>query len=409
MKQHQYPGLKLIATDNRQQYARRIADCYLGERSFILLPPKRDPLIQQAAASVLAGWRKPAAEPWFMVPTGGTTGAPRFVVHTPATLGSAAQGYVLRFSGPESPLLTGLTALVLPLYHVGGLLAFVRSMMHELGNRLCDYHLWFASSPRDLPPAGATVSLVPAMLHRIRAEGSDALINALRSCRMIMVGGAHLPAPLADWARSERLPLAPSYGLSETAAAVSVLDPRAFLGGDTSCGRPLSGVRLSFDDQQVLTVEAPSVALGYADALLANQPSPGFGCGPKLRRFTTADRGQLDARGHLHVLGRIDRVVNSGGRKIDATQIEQALLSLPAVGDVIVGGIPDERWGESVVVWYCGTHGQPPPTDSMLRDHLAPLLPDWALPKRWVPCPTVPRTPAGKPDWSALRALATSA
>lgn len=138
----------------------------------------------------------------------------------------------------------------LPLQHVSGLMPLVRA--RRWGSEL----RWLAPvlmRQPDLLPAHCPLpddrpvllSLVPTQLARLLASPRG--IAWLARCAVIWVGGAALPVPLADAARRARLPLAPCYGATETAAMVCTLPPERFLAGEIGCGDPLGDVGLRLD------------------------------------------------------------------------------------------------------------------------------------------------------------------
>ncbi|MFN5695969.1 MAG: AMP-binding protein, partial [Cyanobacteriota bacterium] len=123
----------------------------------------------------------------------------------------------------------------LPLHHVSGLMPLVRSRCWGAALRRLSPEL--LRQPADLPGAcplpedsPVLLSLVPTQLRRLMA--SAAATDWLRRCAVIWVGGAALPAELAREARRQRLPLAPCYGATETAAMVCALPPARFLAGE---------------------------------------------------------------------------------------------------------------------------------------------------------------------------------
>jgi fatty-acyl-CoA synthase len=104
--------------------------------------------------------------------------------------------------------------------------------------------------------------------------------------------------------------------------------------------------------------------------------------------------------------------INSGGEKIFAEEVEQALKRHPAVYDVLVTGTPSERWGEQVTAVVALRPGATV-TDEELRDAAGAELARYKLPRAFVFVETVKRAPTGKPDYAwakdtATRALAPS-
>lgn len=100
------------------------------------------------------------------------------------------------------------------------------------------------------------------------------------------------------------------------------------------------------------------------------------------------------------VLGRLDRGIISGGEKVDPSEVEAAIASVPGIEEVAVTGLPDQEWGQVVAVAYAG---EILPED--LRRRLKDRLPVYAVPKKWLQVEALPRTELGKIDIAALAAL----
>src|SRR5581483_5045622 len=105
--------------------------------------------------------------------------------------------------------------------------------------------------------------------------------------------------------------------------------------------------------------------------------------------FSTQDAGQIDSRGHLHVLGRRDAVIITGGKKVQPADVEAALRASGEFDDVAVIGVPDREWGEIVVACYAAR--RPPDLARAVRGLAA-----HQQPKRFVPLTPWPRTAQGK-------------
>ena len=264
------------------------------------------------------------------------------------------------FGGGDSWLLS------LPLHHVGGLSIVFRA--------LCTGGTVLISADLARLDQAAFASLVPTQLSRLSNPGN---------VRALIVGGGSIPADLADRVRS--WPVVRTYGMTET-AAVAASAPLT-----DGLGRlyPLPGL-LFRERGGVLEVKGPQVSPGYAGDV---RPDPWF---------TTADRGAVRTDGSIEVFGRLDRVVNSGGEKIDAAAVEEALAANGA-GEVGVAGLPDSEWGEIVVAAYTGDV-EAERLRQAVRDSLGPE----AVPRRLRRLAALPRTDLGKIDYPALvRILAT--
>jgi O-succinylbenzoic acid--CoA ligase len=186
-------------------------------------------------------------------------------------------------------------------------------------------------------------------------------------------------------AAAARLPVALSYGMTETAAMVTALRPAEFLAGTRSSGAALPHMHVSTDAGGVLRVAGDSVFRGYwpewNDA----------------REFITEDLARIDERDHVHVLGRRDAAIITGGEKVRPADVEAALRASGEFSDVAVIGVPDAEWGEIVVACYPA--GARPPD----RVKACAALAGPARPKRFVAVADWPRNAQGKINRVALR------
>jgi fatty-acyl-CoA synthase len=107
------------------------------------------------------------------------------------------------------------------------------------------------------------------------------------------------------------------------------------------------------------------------------------------------------------VLGRGAATINTGGHKVQAEEVEQALRTHPAVRDVIVIGVPDERFGERVAAIVSPRHDARPTLDSVRRHCRARLAP-YKVPRHLIVVEEVARSLAGKPDYAWARRIASS-
>lgn len=322
---------------------------------------------------------------WLMIPTGGSSGELKFARHDQDTLSSAVKGFQGAF-GLERVNAVGL----LPLHHVSGLMAWLRTVL--TGGEYV-HLIWKEIERQALPPLpdkpeGWVISLVPTQLDRLlrRAEA----VQWLREFRLIFLGGGPAWPDLLDRAVQARLAVCPSYGMTETAAMVSALSPSELMVGVRSSGRPLPHVRIDVNEEGTIAVAGPSLFRGYY---------------PEWRqegeRFETTDRGRWDVEGGLHVLGRRDGAIVSGGEKVHPSDVE-LVLRTAGYGQVVVLGMPDPEWGQMVVAAHPAGHDLH--QDSLtrfLRTQLSPAK----RPKRYVALETWPMSAAGKVNRSEVARL----
>lgn len=332
---------------------------------------------QQAVSSL-----SNASIPQILIPTSGTTGSPRFVLHTWNTLSTAAQGFLNHFQTARAS-----ACCVLPLYHVSGLMQVIRAWLS--GGRLLiqPFKALLAGEIALQPDTNWFISLVPTQLQRLIESGHQ---DWLAQFRAVLVGGA--PAWPSLLTAACDLPLALTYGMSETAAQVATLLPEEFAAGHRSSGRVLphadiqivseSGALLPAGQMGQIIVQTPALALGS------------LGGAPFSDRFITDDVGYLDPAGYLQVRGRRSQKIITGGENVFPTEVEAALLATGQVADVCVIGLPDPEWGQAVTAVYVPSREQVTPT--MLKQRISGQLSAYKCPKRWVAVEQLPRNAQGK-------------
>ncbi|MBE9177247.1 2-succinylbenzoate--CoA ligase [Oculatella sp. LEGE 06141] len=357
----------------------------------------RSPWLPDGAAQVAAKpLPSPPARGWIMIPTGGSSGQIRFAIHTLETLMAAVQGFQSYFQVKQID-----SCCVLPMYHVSGLMQFLRSLLS--GGRLAvvPFKSIEAGMLPELDPASYFLSLVPTQLQRL-LQSVD-LRTWLAQFQTVMLGGAPAWSELLDWARQHSIRLAPTYGMTETAAQIATLKPEAFLQGQTGCGQVLPHAQVTIQDTRHrlllpncpgrITIRATSLMLGYYPVTVA--PSD---------RFQPEDMGVLDDNGNLTVLGRCNTTIISGGENVFPAEVEAVIRATRLVLDVCVVGLADRTWGEAVVAVYVpdGSHVLP----SDLRSAIAEKLSKYKQPKHWIALDCLPRNAQGKINLPQLRAIA---
>jgi malonyl-CoA/methylmalonyl-CoA synthetase len=290
-----------------------------------------------------------------IVYSSGTTARPKGVVHTHANV--AAQ--VASLSSAWAWTADDRTLLVLPLHHVHGLINVLCSAMGA--GACCEMPPRFdaASTWARLASGEITVfTAVPTIYHRLIAawdaapEGLRRVWSAGARCaRLMMSGSAALPtAMLGRWQEITGQVLLERYGLTEAGMVLSnPLDGERRPG---HVGLPLPGVEVRLTDEQGSVVPA-----GEAGEVEVRGPGVflEYWRQPDLTRaafhdgwFRTGDVAVLED-GSYRLLGRLSvDIIKSGGDKISALEIEDALRSHPAVADCAVVGAPDAQWGERV-------------------------------------------------------------
>nr|WP_268778120.1 o-succinylbenzoate--CoA ligase [Mycolicibacterium malmesburyense]CRL71158.1 O-succinylbenzoic acid--CoA ligase [Mycolicibacterium malmesburyense] len=319
-----------------------------------------------------------------VVPTSGTTGAPKGALLTAAALTAGAEATHRRLGGPGSWL------LALAAHHIAGLQVLVRSVVADT----TPVALAPTFEPSELPSAIEALgsgrrytSLVAVQLDKVlrdeRAAGALATLDA------VLIGGGPMPAGLAERAAAAGVSVVRTYGMSETA------------GGCVYDGVPLDGVRVRIVDGGRIVLGGPTIAKGYRNPADPDPfAEPGW--------FRTDDVGAFDARGRLTVLGRVDDAISTGGLTVMPQVVESALATHDAVAECAVFGVPDERLGQRVVAAVVLTAGRAAPALAELREHVVGSLDATAAPREYHVVDELPRRGIGKIDRRALAARFTT-
>ncbi len=303
-----------------------------------------------------------AAGDALVVPTSGSTGAPKGVVLAFDALAAHARAVHARLEVRADDRWLAC----LPLAHVGGLGVVVRAVLDEVGLEVHDgFDLAAVAAARQ---AGATLtSLVPTALDRVGADG----------WRWVVLGGS------ADTVATRPDNVVRTYGMTESG------------GGVVYDGLPLDGVEVRVDEGEVW-LRSPTLARGVRqiDGSVIDRRVDGW--------LATGDGGSIADDGTVHVAGRVDDLIVTGGENVWPDPLERALATHPAVAEVAVAGRPDAEWGQVVVAWVVPVDRSAPPLLDALRDHVAEVLPRHAAPRRLVVVDGLARTPLGKVVRSAL-------
>jgi len=285
--------------------------------------------------------------------TSGTTGLPKGVCHTNRTwnlLARAGRDAEWGDYGAET-----VTFVCMPLFHVAGFNLLCLTLAGG-GTAVITRKMDVAEILYAVPGYRVTDTLfVPAMIAAILAH-PDAAATDFSSLRFICYGAAPIADELLQRARALfGCGFIHLYGLTENLGAATFLPSamhRAELGKLRSCGRPYATAALKIVDES--GAQLPPGAVGEI-LIRCDWIMRGYWRNPAATAeavrdgwLHSGDAGYLDADGYLYIHDRIKDMIVSGGENVYPAEVENALLGHPAVADVAVIGVPDERWGEAV-------------------------------------------------------------
>ncbi len=351
-----------------------------------------------------------------MIPTGGSSGQIKFAIHTWETLMASVQGFTEYF------LLNQVNSFcVLPLYHVSGLMQFLRSFTTGGKLAILPFKEVESSKIYNIQPSEFFISLVPTQLQRLLQNPQ--LTEWLSKFETVLLGGAPAWNELLEKARYHKIRLAPTYGMTETASQIATLKPDDFLSGKVNSGKILPHARVTICncDGEILKtnqignirIQSQSLFIGYYVSYLASKDktepiNSTFPANPEnqnlLKYLQVDDLGFLDQQGYLIIVGRSSDKIITGGENVHAIEIESAIRATEMVVDVYVIGVPDKSWGQAVTAIYIPKNSNTSTLEikSLLKDKLS----KFKIPKHWIPIPTLPRNPQGKINRQQLQQIA---
>ena len=326
----------------------------------------------------------PYEDRWYYY-TSGTTAEPKGAKHSDATLIAASRSFVDALSITRDDRV----ALLLPLTHIGGIVHVIATLL--TGSPMITSSIFDPNStPRLLSEQRATT--LPGSVPFVNAyfafaDAHPELEPLFPHARLMTHGGSPKPPELHYRAKARfgTAGILSGYGMTECPHSVWNRPDDDDDDLATSEGRPTLGVELRVVDLDGVVVGAgqegevrlrgPQLMSGYVDATL---DAAAF---DELGFLRSGDLGVLDARGHLHITGRLKDIIIRNMENISALEVENLLYTHRKVKEAAVIGVPDELTGERVCAVVVAREIDDPPTLAELCAHLL----DSGLSKRKLP------------------------
>ena len=347
--------------------------------------------------------------------TSGSAGAPKAVELSVAAFRASAEASAKNLGGyPDDRWL-----LALPFAHIGGLSILTRCLL--------------ARRPVVVPEPSPTQGFSPDLVIQAIERDRVTLVSFVPAqlallldrvprwvpppwLRAILLGGAAVSRALRDRAVDRGCPILASYGLTEACSQLTTQRPGSWSSEECSgpsasarrpaepsssfgldCGEPLPGVELRIVEGAI-EVRSPTLMTRYLSSDAPPSPIDAEGW------LSTGDLGFLDLAGRLHVTGRADELIVTGGEKVAPLEVERLLESCPSVAAACVFGIPHPIWGSVVAAALV-----PRPGASVRIEELQALLAQRLSPAkrpRWLAILSeLPAGGSGKVDRQAVASL----
>ncbi len=332
-----------------------------------------------------------------IVYTSGTTAAPKGAMMTHRAMLTQYYSCIYNFEFHR----TDRALAALPLYHTAQMHAFTMPQM------LTGAHTTLIEAPvpdqvlRLIEAERITAFFAPPTVWISLLRHPGFAVRDLSSLAKVQYGASIMPVPVLLELR-QRLPgVRPyhAYGQTEIAPCATILWPEEHDARPASCGRPVLNVETRVVDPEMNDVppgthgeivhRSPQLLTGYWDK--PEETAEAFAGG----WFHSGDVGYFDAEGYLYIVDRIRDVINTGGVLVASREVEEVLFTHPAVSEVAVVGLPDDKWIEAVTAFVTLRQGHEVDEAALVahaREHLA----GYKLPKKVVFVDHLPRNTAGK-------------
>ncbi len=329
--------------------------------------------------------------------TSGTTSRPKIVPLTGANLCASARNIAAWLPlGPGDRCLN-----IMPLFHIHGLMAGVLASLYAGAAVICTpgfNALRFFARLDDLEPSWFTA--VPTMHQAILARaGRNAEIVARRPLRLLRSSSSSLPAPvMKELEATFDAPVVESYGMTEAAHQMSSnpMPPGVRRPGSVGLA---AGPEIAIMDAAgrlqdpgttgEVVIRGDNVTRGYENNPEANAAAFSDGW------FRTGDQGVIDTAGYLTLTGRLKEIINRGGEKISPREVDDVLMTHPAVAQAVAFAVPHPKLGEdvaAVIVLRDGAEAE----ERELRAFAGESLADFKVPRTILIRDEIPKGATGK-------------
>ena len=328
----------------------------------------------------------------FIMYTSGTTGLPKGVVHTHESISWAALSWATTMDIRYQDRML----LPLPMFHVAALTAvmtcFLRGGTIVSMPAFDPMTVWQLIREERVNLGGA----VPAILNFMRQVPDFETFDS-PDLRCFITGAAPMPKALIELYNQKNLQVIQGYALTETGGGGSFLLSEYALSKVGSAGTAAMFTELAVRDEKgsiaqsgtgEVVIRAPFLMKEYWNRPDATEEAFVDGW------FRTGDIAEIDEEGFVFIKDRIKDMIISGGENIYPAEIENVIIGHPAVGEVAVIGLPDEKWGEIACAVVVAPAEQV--SEEEIIQWCADKLSRYKLPKRVVYIDVLPRNPAGK-------------
>lgn len=366
---------------------------------------------QQALLHQKGVWNFPIPEeqdPVFILYTSGTTGLPKGALYTRKMLfWNSINTAMSLIVNTESRTLN-----VMPPFHTGGWNVLLTPFLHHGAYTVLLNKFEPGTVLRLMQEEKVTLFMaVPTMLQML-VKHPDFERASFPNLHYLIVGGEPMPIPLIETWNNKGVPVRQGYGMTEVGPNLTSLHQDDAIRKKGSIGFPNFYV-----SAKIVNEQGKELPAGQAGELWIKGPmvTPGYWNQPDAAKvafsedgewFKTGDMVVRDNEQYLYVVDRIKNMYISGGENVYPAEIERVLIQSPAIAEVAVVGMPDDKWGESGCAFLVAKAGMEPPSLEALQELCKMQLAKFKVPKKAIWLEALPKTDSGKINRQRLKLLA---
>lgn len=383
-----------LAVQAARTYDAAVAECYLDKTGEVVLDVKETGKLSGRGNRALE--QAQPEDTALVLHTSGTTGRPKAVPlshrNLTRTMSNVQHTYQL------SP--ADRTMLVMPLFHVHGLLAGFLAPLASGGSVIVPPGFSASTFWTDFVTHKANWYTAVPTMHQILLKTPSAWPKPLPKIRFIRSCSSPLsPKVFHELEKAFDAPVLEAYAMTEAAHQMTSnpLPPAQRKPGSVGLGQgvevkilDLAGDEVPQGKEAEICIRGPNVTKGYLNNDKANRESftkGGF--------FRTGDQGKLDADGYVIITGRIKELINKGGEKISPIELDNVLAQHPAVSEAVSFAMEDEMYGQDVGVAIVLKDGQTL-TEEELKAFMRERVAKFKVPRRVFFAELMPKTATGK-------------
>ncbi|WP_163853556.1 class I adenylate-forming enzyme family protein [Paenibacillus elgii] len=338
-----------------------------------------------------------ASESCMMIYSGGTTGKPKGVVLSHQSVLWNMLNTIVSWNLTASDV----TVTSLPLFHTGGINALCLPILYAGGTVVVSKESRAEPLMELIQRYACTIVLMVPTMYRMMIDLPAFAHAQFPHVHTFLSGGAPCPIAIYEAFESKGLTFKEGYGLTEAGPNNFYMDPRAVVHKRGSVGKPMmlvqvkivsdNGCEAAVGDVGEIWLRGKHVFQCYWNQPETTQSAFVDGW------LRTGDLGRRDQDGFYYIVGRKTDMIITGGENVYPVEVEQLMLEHPAVKEAAVVGIPDPKWGESVVA-AVALHPDHGLTDEELRSYCIGKIGKYKIPKRFLFLQELPKTHVGKVD-----------